>query len=217
MAYFPLFVDLKDKKIIVVGGGNIALRKIIKLLPFEGKFTIISPDICIEIENLIKENSDLTYLKKNIEEKDLINSFLVISATDNKDINKFVCDTCKKYNIPINAVDDIENCTFLFPSLIKQDSLIIGCSTSGNAPEIAKLIKNKIQNILPQNFGKIIEYFGNLRYELKSILPEQKLRAKVCHRLLEYCQNKNFDIGYNELHQKMLNLSEDIDEKTMIK
>ncbi len=217
MAYFPMFVDLKGKKIIVIGGGKVAYRKVTKLLPFEAEITVIAPDICSEIQNLSDDNSNLIIKNRNFETEDIKNAFLVISATNNSSTNQQVAQICKSQNIPINSVDDIENCTFLFPALIKKESLVIGCSTSGKVPDIAAFIKNAIEQDLPQNIGQVVEILGILREELKNKVPTQKIRAKIIHNLLEYCQAKDFKISYNELQEKMQNLIIEFNESQLIK
>ena len=95
MAYFPLFVDLKDKNILVIGGGKVAFRKVLKLIRFEAKIIIVSPEICIELEKLLEENQHLIYKKKKVEIDDIKKSFIVISATYNKNINNLIATTCK--------------------------------------------------------------------------------------------------------------------------
>ncbi len=217
MAYFPMFVDLKDKKIIVIGGGKVAYRKVTKLLPFEAEITVIAPDICSEIQSLSNDNSNLILKNRNFEIEDIKNVFLVISATNNSSTNQQVAQICKNQNIPINSVDDIENCTFLFPALVKKESLVIGCSTSGKAPDIAAFVKNTIEQDLPENIGQVVEILGILREELKHKVPTQKIRAQIIHNLLEYCQTKDFKISYNELQEKMQSLIIEVNESQLIK
>ncbi len=217
MAYFPMFVDLKGKKIIIIGGGKVAYRKVAKLLPFEAEITVIAPDICSEIQELLNNNSNLILKNRNFETEDIKNAFLVISATNNNSTNQQVAQICKSQNIPINSVDDIENCTFLFPALVKKESLVIGCSTSGKAPDIAAFVKNTIEQNLPENIGQIVEVLGILREELKHKVTTQKIRAQIIHNLLEYCQAKDFKISYNELQEKMQNLIIKVNESQLIK
>lgn len=217
MAYFPMFVDLKGKKVIIIGGGKVAYRKVTKLLSFEAEITVIAPDICSEIQNLSNDNSNLILKNRNFEIEDIKNAFLVISATNNSSTNQQVAQICKSQNIPINSVDDIENCTFLFPALIKKESLVIGCSTSGKAPDIAAFVKNTIEQDLPENIGQVVEILGILREELKHKVTTQKIRAQIIHNLLEYCQAKDFKISYNELQEVMQSLIIKVNESQLIK
>ena len=217
MAYFPLFIDLKDKNVIIIGGGRVAYRKVVKLLPFEPFITVIAPNVCTEITDLSNGNSNLVIKNKIFEPDDIRNAFLVISATNDNSINQQVAKICKALKIPINSVDDIENCSFLFPALIKKESLVIGCSTSGKAPDTAAFIKNSIEQNLPQNIGAVVEILGVLRDELKNKVSEQKVRAEIIHKLMEYSQNKDFQINYNELQNIMQKLIAEVDTKQLIK
>lgn len=213
MAYFPLFVDLKNKNILIIGGGKVAFRKVVKLIPFEGKITIIAPEICQELEKILKENCNLIYKKKEIEIDDINNFFMIISATNNKKINNFIAKICKEKNIFINTVDDIENCSFIFPALIKKDAFVAGFTTSGKAPDISAYLKNLTEKNIPENIEKVIENLGFLRQELKSQIPEQNVRAKIIHSLLQFYEKNNFELNYNELKKEMNNLIENISVK----
>lgn len=213
MAYFPLFIDLKDKNILVIGGGKVALRKVLKLIPFEGKIKIVAPEICQELEKLLDENPNLIYKKKKVDLDDIKKSFIVISATNDKNLNNIVAATCKENNIFINSVDDIENCSFIFPALIKKDAFTAGFTTSGKAPDISAYLKNSIEQTLPENTEKIIENLGLLRQELKSQISEQTVRAKIIHSLLQFYEKNNFKLSYNELKKEMNSLIENISVK----
>lgn len=210
MSYFPLFVDLKDKNILVVGGGNVAFRKIVKLLPFEAKITIVSPKICSEIAELLVQNKNLTYKQKSVDIDDIKNAYIAITATDEASVNAFVAQNCKNNNIFVNSVDDIENCSFIFPALIKKDSFVMGCTTSGKAPYVSAYLKNIIENDIPENLDEIIENIAILRQELKLKIKEQNIRAKVIHLLLEYYQKHNFNLGLEELKSELNSLIDNV-------
>lgn len=213
MAYFPLFVDLKDKNILVIGGGKVAFRKVLKLIPFEAKIIIVSPEICIELEKLLEENQNLIYKKKKVAIDDIKKSFIVISATNDRNINNLIAATCKENNIFVNSVDDIENCSFIFPALIKKDAFTAGFTTSEKAPDVAAYLKNLTEQTIPENIEQVIENLGLLRQELKSQISEQAVRAKIIHSLLEYYETNNFKLSYNELKKEMNNLIENISIK----
>lgn len=217
MAYFPLFVDLKDKIVVVIGGGKVAYRKVLKLLPFEAKVVVIAANICSEIKDLSSIYSNLEFKNRKFELNDIKNAFLVISATNDSSLNRSVAQFCKAQNIYINSVDDVENCSFLFPALIKEESLVIGCCTGGKAPSVAAFAGNVIKQSLPKNIGQIVQMAGLLRKELKNKVSKQKIRAQIMESLLKYCQSKEFKIDYNELYMKMQSLIGEINENELIK
>ncbi len=206
MSYFPLFVDIKDKNILIVGAGKVAYRKIIKLIPFNSKITIVAPKIIDEIKKLLKENKNLTYKNKKVDIDDIKNSFMVICATNDKSTNHFVSKICKENNIFINSVDDIENCSFIFPALIKKDNLTIGFCTYGKAPYISAYLKKITKNAIPENIEEVIKNVEFLRNELKEKISSQEKRMKIIHGILDYYKENNFQLSYDNLKEKMQNL-----------
>ncbi len=210
MSYFPLFIDLKDKNVLVVGGGNVAFRKIVKLIPFEAKITIVAPKICTDLAMLLEQNKNLTYKQKLVDIDDIKNACIAITATDDSAVNEFVAQNCKNNNIFVNSVDDVDNCSFLFPALIKRDSFVLGCTTSGKAPYLSACLKNMIENDIPENIDEIIENIAILRQELKLKIEEQNIRAKIIHLLLDYYQKHNFNLSLEELKTELTVLINDI-------
>ena len=213
MAYFPLFVDLKNKNILIVGGGKVAFRKIMKLIPFEGEITIVAPEICFELENFLEENKNITFKKKTVDIDDIKEAFMVISATNDKTVNNFVANTCKSLSIPVNSVDDIENCSFIFPAIVKRGNFVAGLSTEGKAPEIAAYLKEAIGCAVPENIEQVIENIGLLRQELKLTVPEQTVRAQIIHSVLDYYKRNSFTANYQRLKKEMDNILESISTK----
>ncbi len=149
-AYFPLFVDIRSYRILVVGGGQIALRRIRTLLQFEPDITVIAQEVCEEITRM-EEEGKLTILRKKYESNDLclqskIN--LVLAATNNKDVNHLVWEACKKRNILVNVADDRSLCDFYFPSIVMNEDVVIGINSGGKNPSVVKKIRRKIEELL---------------------------------------------------------------------
>ncbi len=146
--FFPIFVDLKDKNILVVGAGDVALRKVKTLLKYEAKIKVIT----LNIENkeflLLKEEKKIEIFEKTeFEEKFLENIFLVVAATDNKEINKKIFEVCNSKNILVNNVTSKDEMNIRFGSIFENREIQIGISAYGN-PKKSKEVKNKIQKIL---------------------------------------------------------------------
>lgn len=119
MAYFPFYIDIENKNILVVGGGTVALRKIEKLSHFKPSITVVSPKICREI---LKFN--VKAVEREFDDNDLNGAFCVISATDNEQVNSHIFELCKEKNILVNTVDDKEKCGFIFPALVQKIPLL---------------------------------------------------------------------------------------------
>lgn len=136
MAYFPFYIDIENKKILVVGGGTVALRKIEKLTPFSPDITVVAPKICDEIKAL-----NVKIIDRRFCDSDLDGAFCVISATDDETLNGRIFQLCNEKNILVNTVDDKEKCGFIFPAIASKNGITAGITTSGKSPIYAKYLK----------------------------------------------------------------------------
>lgn len=171
MAYFPMFVDLEGQKVLIVGGGKVAARKVEKLLPFGCSITVVATKIRQEIRDL-----GVAAHCRAFDSADLDGCAMAIAATDEPELNKYVCDLAKQRGIPVNSVDDKDNCSFLFPALVKRGKLTVGVCTSGASPSAAKWVKERAEKSLPENTEAILDYLDALRGSLE---PGQARQAKM--------------------------------------
>ena len=183
MAYFPMFVELSGKRVLIVGGGKVALRKANKLLPYGADITIAAPEICPELEEL----SGVHTVKKSFSDDMLNLCDMVIAATDDRELNARISQLCLNARIPVNAVDDAELCSFLFPCLVKKGELSIGISTGGASPTAAISFKEKIEDLVPDDIDGILEYLGGIRAEVKERFPDEALRSRIFRELFNRC------------------------------
>ena len=171
MAYFPLFLNLEGKKILIIGGGKIAGDKLDHLLDFTTDITIISPLVSIYITKMIKEHS-LTYIEREYKAGDIDGFDIVIGATDDKELQEAISRECKSKDILCNIVDRKELCDFIFPSYIKKGDLTIAISTSGASPAVAKHLRMFLESILPSDIEEFLKDMKNYRKEM----PQGELR-----------------------------------------
>ncbi len=162
MAVFPLFVDLKGKRCIVIGGGEVASRKVEILLRFEAQLIIIAPEISSYILEL-EEQGKAAVIRREYHEQDLEMALLVIAATSSKAVNERVYRDAASRNIPVNIVDAPELCTFIFPSVVKRGALTIGISTSGEYPALSKKIRKITEDIFHEDYSGILELLSEYR------------------------------------------------------
>ena len=151
MAYFPFFVDLQDKKCFIMGGGEVAYRKAAALLPFGVHIYIKALAYCdklLALKNTTEGQTQLTLAYGTFEEADLESCQFVIAATDDRALNRKIAELCKEKNILINTVDDKELCSFYFPSLIKQDEVVVGITASGLNHKKARRVRVAIQEAM---------------------------------------------------------------------
>ncbi len=184
MSYFPFFIDIKDKEILVIGGGTVAHRKISTLLEFGVKITVVAEKSCDGLLTLAKENKVVIINKAfEIEDLDYNNYFCVVSATDSECVNKIVADECIKNNILVNVADDIDNCNFIFPTIVKKDDIIVGITTSGKSPIMAKTIKQNVESALPEHYGELVKNLGMTREKIKSTIFKESNRKMVLQKV----------------------------------
>ncbi|MDD6531968.1 MAG: bifunctional precorrin-2 dehydrogenase/sirohydrochlorin ferrochelatase [Ruminococcus sp.] len=184
MGYFPFFVDVENQNCLVVGGGVVALRKIEKLLPFNPNITVVSPKIHKEILSI----ENINIINRKFDFNDLKEKSFVITATDDKVLNKEIYNSCKENNIPVNTVDDKDNCSFIFPALAKNNSVTVAISTSGKSPLYAKYLRQKIENLI-QDSESIVDNLSKYREKIKNEISLEENRKVAFEKLLDYSLN----------------------------
>ena len=167
MNYLPIFIDIKQKPCLVVGGGDIALRKINLLLKANAAVTCVSKECCDGIEKLVKDNK-VIHIEKAFEATDINTQALIVSATDDSDLNAQVSALAKTANIPVNVVDSPDLCSFVMPSIVDRSPIVIAISSAGKAPVLARLIRAKLESTIPHAYGKLAELAGNFRDQVKA-------------------------------------------------
>jgi len=179
--FYPIYLDVKDKKCIIVGGGKVAYRKVCSLKEAGAEVVVVSPETCPEIAN----EEGLTLVKKDYDESILDGALLVIAATDNDAVNKKAALDARKRNIIVNVVDRPELCSFIVPSTINRGDLCISISTGGASPAVAKSVREELEVV----FGSEYEEYLNLLTKMRSIamsdIKDSDKRRKVLQRLAE--------------------------------
>ena len=148
--YFPVFLDLSEKKVVVIGGGTIATRRVNTLLEFAGRIMVISPELTKELQELQKQGriewSRESYVGNQIEDADM-----VIAATNQSVVNHRIKADCQNLEketgrqILVSVIDDRELCDFYFPSIVMKDDIVIGINSSGTDPKITKTVRKQIE------------------------------------------------------------------------
>ena len=145
--YFPMFIDLTEKKVVVAGAGTIAKRRIRSLLNFTNHLTVIAPEVNKELKSLEAEGL-LTILKRKCEMEDFYSADLVIAATNDAQINNAIYDTCRKQGILVNVCSDKQKCDFYVPGIAMKDQVVVGITASGKDHKRAKALVEQIRSIL---------------------------------------------------------------------
>lgn len=182
MSYFPLFVELKDKKCIVAGGGRIAARKISMLLKFGASVVVIAPRFSNKI---LEIEETFTIIRHRLRLPELLGAFLVIAATDDPFTNRQIAGYCKKNGIFADVIDSAKESSFLFPAVIEQAGVTVGITTSGKSPLFAGYLKREIEKAIPDYAGSLADSLGRCRATVKKRVKEEALRKKIYTKLLK--------------------------------
>lgn len=181
MAYFPMFVQLKNKKCLVIGGGRIALRKIEVLKDFEADVTVIAPEMIPQIRQIDK----IRRIFRTFMEEDFKEAELVVAATNDQKVNSEISKICMQRKIPVNAVDQKEDCSFIFPSYVKEGEVVAAFSSGGQSPMITQYLKEKIKPNLTEELGQIAQILGSLRAFAKSCIATEQQHKEFYKELLQ--------------------------------
>lgn len=184
MAYFPIFVNLENKEVLIVGAGEVALRKIEKLIPFNPNITVIAKEIKKEEIRELAEKNKIKLIERYFLFTDLDRKDLVIVAVDDLELQREIYNYCYRRKIPINSVDSPDYCSFIFPAYIKKGDIVIGISTSGKAPALSSALKNIIEEALPENIEEIKEILEEIRKKYPKGTERQKLILDKIKELL---------------------------------
>ena len=167
MKYFPVFLDANNISAMVVGGGEVATRKIELLLKSTTNITVMCETVCDSVAQLIKLHQ-LTWLRHNYEAGHLAGINLVIAATDNMPVNKAIYQEATPLNILTNVVDQPELCTYITPAIIDRSPMIIALSSSGSSPILIRMLREQIEKTLPQAYGKLADFSHKFRDHVKA-------------------------------------------------
>ncbi|MBA6262318.1 NAD(P)-dependent oxidoreductase [Colwellia sp. Bg11-12] len=167
MKYFPIFLDAKNISAMIVGGGDVAARKIELLLKSTTNITVMAESLSPSVQRLIDAH-ELHWLTHNYKSGYFSGINLVIAATDDSDVNKAVAAESQPLNILTNVVDQPELCTYITPAIIDRSPMIIAMSSSGSAPILLRMLREQIEKTLPNGYGKLADFSFKFRDHVKA-------------------------------------------------
>ncbi|WP_135456324.1 precorrin-2 dehydrogenase/sirohydrochlorin ferrochelatase family protein [Vibrio echinoideorum] len=184
MRYFPMFLDVENKPVLVVGGGEVACRKVDSLLRAGANVTVVSPKVAPYLKQLVDE-SKLHWVQNFYSSQIISENYLQVWATtDNPNLNHQVHNDAKKLGILVNVVDDLPYCDFITPSIINRGRIQIAISSGGASPVLVRNIREKLETVLPQNIGLIADFGASKRNSIKESFPTVDERRKFWERFL---------------------------------
>jgi precorrin-2 dehydrogenase/sirohydrochlorin ferrochelatase len=164
--YYPAFLDVAQRKCIVIGGGEIADRKVSQLIQTNATVVVVSPSASTYIQDLA-DHGKITWIQRHYESGDLVGSFLTIAATDDPSVNQQVHDEAKQERILINVIDVPELCDFIAPATVERGQITVAISTGGASPALARKIKEAIEHSAELTWADTTQVVTNVRSELR--------------------------------------------------
>ncbi|HHO69347.1 MAG TPA: uroporphyrinogen-III C-methyltransferase [Gammaproteobacteria bacterium] len=174
MDFLPIFLDIRERPCLVVGGGPVAARKVALLTRAGGQVTVVAPALCDELQRRLDDGA-IRHLARQFQDQDLDASVLVIAATDDQAINRRVSELARARNLPVNVVDQPELCSFIMPSIIDRSPVQVAVSTGGASPVLARLLRARLESYVPAAYGRLAKLVESFRDQVKRrFAPEQR-------------------------------------------
>lgn len=173
--YYPVFMDLENKSVLVVGGGKVAQRKVETLIAHSAKVRIVAPQLMPELLALVQAGKCL-WEEREYEDGDIRDAVLIFSCTEKEEVNAQVALAAKTGQRPVNVVDDPDKCSFIVPSILERGDLTIAVSTAGSSPLVARQVRTEIGEVYGEEMAEYLALLKKWRAEIKQSLPPGKRR-----------------------------------------
>ena len=197
MAYLPIFLDLTGRRCLVIGGGEVAARKVPSLLAARADVMVVSPSLVDALADLARQGR-IRHMKRGYEAGDMAGAALVYAATDDAELHQRLYAEARDREIPINVADVPALCTFITPAVLTRGPLQIAVSTEGASPAMAKRIIERLERLFGPEYGLALDVLRAARHHLKSTEPDirtraAKLTALAASRIPEYLRKGDID------------------------
>jgi uroporphyrin-III C-methyltransferase/precorrin-2 dehydrogenase/sirohydrochlorin ferrochelatase len=197
MELLPLFFDLRSRLCLVVGGGEIAYRKVDLLLRAQANIRLVAPEIIDKLRERL-EGDQHQLVEREISDIDFDGVDLVISATDIRPVNAWVSEQAKSRHIPVNVVDDLDLTDVVFPAIVDRSPIVAAVSTGGASPVLTRKIRTLLETLIPESWSSLAGFLGRERPELKQRYPNPDIRRRVTEQFLDspgagYAQRGEFE------------------------
>lgn len=183
MRYYPVNLNILNRKCLVAGGGSVGTRKVLTLLDCGAIVTVVSPDATEKLLELA-DNGSIRWEKRSYLASDLDTMFLVIGATDDEVLNRQISADAEKLNMLYNIADRPEVCNFILPSIVNRGDLVISISTSGKSPAFAKKLRKELEKQFGVEYTKFLRLMGAIREKLLSEKHEPEAHKHIFERLI---------------------------------
>jgi len=168
--YYPIFLDVEDRGVTIIGGGNVCARKAETMLRYGARVTVVAPKLSVEIEQWAREGK-IAIRRKPYDAGDLDGASIVIASTDDQRVNEQISADCRARKIPVNVVDVTPLCEFIVPAIVESGSVHIAISTGGKSPALARTLKEDLMRLIGTEYAEVNDALGSLRESAKKVLP----------------------------------------------
>jgi uroporphyrin-III C-methyltransferase / precorrin-2 dehydrogenase / sirohydrochlorin ferrochelatase len=194
MIYFPVFFDLKAQKVLIVGGGEVALRKLTLLERAGAAITVVAPELAPEIQARASAGK-IRAEAREFAPQDLEGARLVIVATQRRAVNRWIAALSEGRGIPVNVVDDREASRFIVPALIDRDPVLVAISTGGTSPVLARRLRERLEAAIPKRFGELASWLRSLRHSARRRLRDTGARRRFFEEIVDGAAARRFVEG----------------------
>jgi len=174
--FLPVFLSIRNRTCLVVGGGEIAARKTALLLQAGGRATVVAPALCSTLQEQQAAGA-IVHRPRPFAPEDLNDCVLAIAATDDPLVNQQVSELCQARALPVNVVDQPELCSFIMPSIIDRSPVLIAVSTGGASPVLARLLRGRLESLIPAAYGRLAALAAGFREQVQRCIPAERRRA----------------------------------------
>ncbi|MBI2470621.1 MAG: bifunctional precorrin-2 dehydrogenase/sirohydrochlorin ferrochelatase [Planctomycetes bacterium] len=201
--YYPILLNIQDKKCLVIGGGNVAWRKVCSLKEAGARVTVVSPEFCPEMER----EAGVERIQRKYEEGFLNGAWVVVASTDDEEVNKKIYYDATKRGILVNVVDRPEFCSFIVPATVSRGDLSISISTGGASPALARNIRESLEKQFGDEYAEYTKLLSETRRKIISEVSDESIRRDILQRIagldmLEIVKQK----GISEAKKKILGI-----------
>jgi uroporphyrin-III C-methyltransferase/precorrin-2 dehydrogenase/sirohydrochlorin ferrochelatase len=197
LEFLPICLRLTGREVLLVGGGDVAARKARLLLGAGANVLVVAPTIREELQSLLAEHAG-TWLQDSYRKEHLPGRHLVVAATPDRQVNEQIHRDAIALSILVNVVDSLDLCTFIFPAIVDRDPLTIAISSSGRSPVLARILRRRIEALVPASYGRLASFAGRFRQQVKESIPQEPARRLFWEQVLEGAVSEQVLAGREE-------------------
>ena len=184
MSFYPAFLNLRGRRCVVVGGGAVAEQKVVGLLEAGARVTVASPDLTWKLEDLAATGA-IEVRRRSYQRGDLEGALLAIAATDDRSVNAAVWAEAEERGILLNAVDDLQHCSFIAPAVHRSGDIAVAISTAGKSPALAVRLRERVARLIGQEEAQFLDLLGELRPEVAARVGDPKVRTRLWYQIVD--------------------------------